>query len=109
MRADLRKAGRLDYALNDFDLSMLLPPDTSIETFRLPIVEIYPGVGEKPYEASCGQIDFNPFAYDVACLGIELANTFQASHVSFVFFFCRSSTCYQFSTFVHLLHSSPRS
>jgi len=85
MRADLRKASRLDYALNNFDMSMLLPPDTSIETFRLPIVEIYPGVGEKPHEALCGQIDFNPFAYDVGCLGIELAYTFQASHFSFLF------------------------
>jgi len=85
MRADLRKAGRLDYALNDFDWSMLLPPDASIETFRLPIAEINPGVWDKPYEALCGQIDFNPFAYDVGCLGIELAYTFQVSRFSFLF------------------------
>ncbi|KIM38158.1 hypothetical protein M413DRAFT_247120 [Hebeloma cylindrosporum] len=77
MRADLRKADLLNYALNDFDLSMLLPSDACLKTFRLPIVEIYPGVWDKPHEAIRGEIDFNPFAYDVGCLGIEFAHTFQ--------------------------------
>jgi len=82
MRTKLRRAGLLDYALNDFDWAMLLPPDACLKTFRLPIVEIYPGVDDKPYEARCGEIDFNPFAYDVGCLGIQFAYTFQVSSFS---------------------------
>jgi hypothetical protein len=77
MRTDLRKAGRLDYAPNDFDLSMLLPPNVCTKAFRLPIAEIHPGAWEKPYEALRGEIDFNPFAYVVGCLGIQFAYTFQ--------------------------------
>ncbi|KIM49863.1 hypothetical protein M413DRAFT_438986 [Hebeloma cylindrosporum] len=77
IRADLRQAGLLNYALNDFDWSMQLPSDASLKSFRLPIVEIYPGVHEKPHEAMRGEIDFNPFAYDVGCLGIRFAYVFQ--------------------------------
>jgi hypothetical protein len=103
MRTDLRRAGLLNYALNDFDWSMLLPPDTPLETFRLPIAEIYPGVFEKPHEAIRGEIDFHPFAYDVGCLGIQFAYTFQVCLFS-LFLHCLL-TGIRHSTSVHPFHS----
>ncbi|KIM38156.1 hypothetical protein M413DRAFT_447921 [Hebeloma cylindrosporum] len=77
MRSDLRRADRLDYALNDFDWSLLLPAEASLKDFRIPISGTYPGVYEKPNEALRGEVDFNPFAYDVGCLGIQFAYTLQ--------------------------------
>jgi hypothetical protein len=107
MRTDLRRADQLDYALNDFDWSLLLPADVSIKTFRLPITETYPGVYEKPYEALRGDVDFNPFAYDVGCLGIQFAYTLQV----FLSSVCSYHTLIgnQCSTFVHPFHSLLRS
>lgn len=54
---DLHKASWLDYALDDFNLTMLLPPDVCTKAFRFLITEI-PGAWEKPYEYLREEIDF---------------------------------------------------
>lgn len=79
LRHVLREEEKLRYALNDFDLSIMFPPDAKIEECRLPFLESYKGVFDKPLEVRHGELDFDPFAYDVACLGIDLAHKFQVS------------------------------
>ncbi|KAF9484827.1 hypothetical protein BDN70DRAFT_849126 [Pholiota conissans] len=76
-RQELRAKGQLVYALTDFNYSLMLPVDTDLRSCRLPIAESYPGVIEKPYGVVHGEVYFNPFAYDVACLGITLSYQFQ--------------------------------
>lgn len=58
------------YALFDFDLSLQLPPDTSLKSCRRPADEAF--IGKKLYHAPDvyeGERHYNPFAFDVACLG----------------------------------------
>ena len=73
----LRAAGLLTYCLFDFDLSLMLPSGKPLSDYRLPIDEAFPGVFYKPHGVEQGQVDFNPFAFDVGCLGIFFCRRFQ--------------------------------
>ncbi|KAI0630179.1 kinase-like domain-containing protein [Trametes polyzona] len=58
------------YALFDFNLSLQLPPGTSLKTCQRPASEGLLGVGlYHPDDIYQGQPYYNPFAYDVGCLG----------------------------------------
>lgn len=61
----------------DFDLAMLLDEKTYGLNPRLPIEKVCFGYESRPYETMHGYVDFDPFKYDVACLGIYFAENFQ--------------------------------
>ncbi|KAI9067542.1 hypothetical protein FKP32DRAFT_1755108 [Trametes sanguinea] len=58
------------YALYDFDLALQLPPETSLRDCRRPSIEAATGKDDYyPADAMQGELDYNPFAFDVGCLG----------------------------------------
>jgi hypothetical protein len=62
--------GLVRYCIIDFNLSLLLPKNVR----RLPCS--YSTVGSsiyQPYDISAGEPDYDPYAFDVACLGGVLA------------------------------------
>jgi hypothetical protein len=73
----LRREGKLIYALIDFDVSLMAPPDIKREDYRLPYGESFIGSGNQPYDTSQGEFDYDPFAYDVGSTGVEFCNHFQ--------------------------------
>ncbi|OJT01669.1 hypothetical protein TRAPUB_7871 [Trametes pubescens] len=58
------------YALFDFDLSIQLPPETPLDSCRRPAEEALQGKQLlQPGDVYQGERHYNPFAFDVACLG----------------------------------------
>ncbi|KAI0070379.1 hypothetical protein K474DRAFT_816925 [Panus rudis PR-1116 ss-1] len=71
-----KRSGTLAYALFDFDLAIQFPEDTSVKDFRIPSEHAFYGwPNYHPRDVYRGQVDYNPFAFDVACLGHLLAAT----------------------------------
>ncbi|CDO75412.1 hypothetical protein BN946_scf184855.g15 [Trametes cinnabarina] len=69
LREYLRSAS-VSYALYDFDCAVQLPPDTSLKDCRRPPLESTIGKPDyHPGDTWQGELDYNPFAFDVACLG----------------------------------------
>ncbi|KAI0332318.1 hypothetical protein GY45DRAFT_1274190 [Cubamyces sp. BRFM 1775] len=69
MRAHYRSPSAL-YALFDFDMALKLPSSTSLKDCRRPAEEAYSGHPEyQPDDVYQGERHYNPFAFDVACLG----------------------------------------
>ncbi|KAH9856663.1 hypothetical protein C2E23DRAFT_940006 [Lenzites betulinus] len=65
-----RRSANVAYALFDFDLSLILPLDTSLTACRRPPLESLSGSYlYRPFDLSLGERHYNPFAFDVACLG----------------------------------------
>ncbi|KAL1942065.1 hypothetical protein VTO73DRAFT_6595 [Trametes versicolor] len=59
-----------EYAIFDFDLSLQLPLDTSLKSCRRPAEEAFTGKRlYHPADVFQGERYYNPFAFDVACLG----------------------------------------
>ncbi|KAH6905096.1 hypothetical protein BKA70DRAFT_506662 [Coprinopsis sp. MPI-PUGE-AT-0042] len=77
LRSPLRSENQLSYAWMDFDVSILVPPTTDRTTFRLPYKESYLGRGPHPYDTTQGELDYDPFAFDVGALGVTFCNAFQ--------------------------------
>ena len=67
----------LRYALNDFNVSLIFPQQTSLEDFRISSYLASWGIDDRPYGVLEGELDFNPFLYDVACLGILFCEELQ--------------------------------
>ncbi len=67
----------LRYALNDFNVSLIFPPEVSLRDFRIPSYLSSWGIDDRPYGVLEGEVDFNPFLYDVGCLGILFCEEFQ--------------------------------
>ncbi|KAF8174273.1 kinase-like domain-containing protein [Pholiota molesta] len=82
-REELRKEGKLSYVLMDFDLSNMVSPDVKKEEYRRPYIESFDGSFNQPYDTRQGEFDYNPFAFDVGCLGVEFCNYYQhyAPHI----------------------------
>ncbi|KAI0332328.1 hypothetical protein GY45DRAFT_1274204 [Cubamyces sp. BRFM 1775] len=58
------------YALLDFDLSLQLPLEASLRDCRRPAPEALIGKSDyHPFDIHQGERHYNPFAFDVACLG----------------------------------------
>lgn len=58
------------YCIFDFDTSIQLPPDTCLREARRPARESRITVSPfQPADIDLGEHAYNPFAYDVACLG----------------------------------------
>ncbi|CDO75410.1 hypothetical protein BN946_scf184855.g13 [Trametes cinnabarina] len=65
-----RRNSSVSYALHDFDLALQMPPETSLKDCRRPSIEAW--IGKclyHPTDAWQGEVDYNPFAFDVGCLG----------------------------------------
>lgn len=71
--------GHLSYALIDFDLSIMLAPDIQKEVFRLPRQEAWAGTYCHS-DILQGELDYNPFAYDVGTLGSVFCESYQVSN-----------------------------
>jgi hypothetical protein len=69
LRATLRQDSRLQYALFDFDISIMFKPDSTPAERRLPSKFSWHGGYHQPYDTSQGELDYDPFAIDVACMG----------------------------------------
>ena len=79
MRKDLRRKALLRYALIDYDCSLLIPPGptTSVKNCRIDYRASYYGTFLRPADTAQGEYCYNPFAFDVASLGILFCNRFQ--------------------------------
>ncbi|KAI0363342.1 hypothetical protein BV20DRAFT_958483, partial [Pilatotrama ljubarskyi] len=65
-----RRAGEASYCLYDFNLSIQLPLDTSLRDCRRPAIEsMITQASIQPKDIMLGEHVYNPFAFDVACLG----------------------------------------
>ncbi|KAF8908488.1 kinase-like domain-containing protein [Gymnopilus junonius] len=80
MHFELEEDGKLLYALFDFDRAIMLDVETYGENPMLPICLVDRGFFVPPYERLLGYPDFDPFKYDVACLGIYFDRIF-ASYI----------------------------
>ena len=58
----------------------MLPTGNPLRVYRLPIIEAFSGVPFKPWGVEEAQLDFNPFAYDVGCLGTLFCLYFQVRY-----------------------------
>ncbi|KAJ3531947.1 hypothetical protein NMY22_g7952 [Coprinellus aureogranulatus] len=54
----------------DFDIAIVFPPEAERSACRLPSEMSYHGSYPQPDDASQGEPDYDPFAFDVACLGL---------------------------------------
>ncbi|KAI0355651.1 kinase-like protein [Trametes cingulata] len=73
----LRDATGVVFCLADFDLSLQVPRDTSLRNCRRSSDESRCGFPLfHPYDTLLGEPYYNPFAYDVACLGKLLIYSF---------------------------------
>ncbi|GJJ07972.1 hypothetical protein Clacol_002179 [Clathrus columnatus] len=74
MRSELRDAGRLTYALFDFDLLLMLPSNDcrlpSGRSFEVLLIIL-------PYDVAQGELDYDPYKFEMCCLGIVLCQMFQ--------------------------------
>ncbi|KAF8968979.1 kinase-like domain-containing protein [Flammula alnicola] len=77
VRSDLRSKGLLLYAVFDFDISIMVPPQVLKEEYRLPYQLSWWGTFNQPHDTAQGEFDYNPFSYDVGMLGVEFCNRFQ--------------------------------
>ncbi|KAI0363330.1 hypothetical protein BV20DRAFT_1066263 [Pilatotrama ljubarskyi] len=70
IREYIQTSDEVAYALFDFDLSVQFPLDTDIRSARRPSREAFRGAPiYHPSDVWCGPPGYNPFAFDVACLG----------------------------------------
>ncbi|KAF8872321.1 hypothetical protein CPB84DRAFT_1799794 [Gymnopilus junonius] len=67
---------KLRYAFFDFDRAIMLDEETYGQNPRLPIHIVDRGFYVPPAERLLGHRDFDPFKYDVACLGIYFDRVF---------------------------------
>jgi hypothetical protein len=78
-REDLRRQGKLSYALMDFDISIMVPGNIRKEQYRRPYLDSFVGSGSHPFDTTQGEFDYNPFAYDVGNMGVEFCRQYQVS------------------------------
>ncbi|CAA7268456.1 unnamed protein product [Cyclocybe aegerita] len=76
-RVKLRSAGNLSYAIFDFDVSVMVPPDVEKSEFRLPYKMSWCGSYNHPFDTAQGEFDYDPFAYDVGTMGREFCQEYQ--------------------------------
>ncbi|KAG6886681.1 hypothetical protein C0995_005905 [Termitomyces sp. Mi166 len=77
-RWTLRSQGKSTYALHDFDGSTMFPPSMSLDECRLPSSVSYNTLYDQvPGDTLQGELDFNPFAFDVGMLGVMFCQEFQ--------------------------------
>lgn len=77
MRNTLRRDGHLVYAIIDFDFSMIFPLTGTRDKCRIPTYLSWDGTGNQPDDTRQGKLDYNPFVFDVGCLGTPFCEEFQ--------------------------------
>lgn len=85
VREQLRSA-KATFCLFDYDLSVQLPHDTPLDMCRRPIEEANRGTPKfHPPGCELGPVDYNPFAFDVGCLGMMFLYHFSVRPTSIHF------------------------
>jgi hypothetical protein len=74
---ELRRRDAVLYAHIDFDISIMFEPESTPAERRLPWVLSREGPWVYAYDTRQGELDYDPFAYDVACLGELFCVEFQ--------------------------------
>ena len=75
--SEYRRTSRILYCLFDFNLSVQFPLETPLHKCRLVAdTVVFPTTPCAPWQMLLGAYDYDPFAYDVACLG----NMFRARY-----------------------------
>ncbi|GJJ07951.1 hypothetical protein Clacol_002158 [Clathrus columnatus] len=74
MRPKLLSEGRLMYGLFDFDLALMLPSTECCLPSRQSFFVMSIGV---PFDTSHGELDYDPYKFEMGCLGIVLCQMFQ--------------------------------
>ncbi|KAF9237119.1 hypothetical protein BU15DRAFT_49181 [Melanogaster broomeanus] len=77
LRPSLRSQGLLYYALMDFDFSAMFPLDSKPLERRLPAKESFIMYCSRARDTEQGELDYDPFAFDVASLGEYFCEKFQ--------------------------------
>jgi hypothetical protein len=77
MRQKLRSDGHLIYAICDFDIAIMFPSTTTPAERRLPSNLSWDGGFNQPHDTKQGELDYDPFVFDVGCLGVLFCREFQ--------------------------------
>lgn len=71
LKVHIRSSNDLAFCLFDYDHAIQLPPDTSLKQCCRPSEEGHRGSPEyHPSDLSSAEPTYNPFAFDVGCLGM---------------------------------------
>lgn len=76
-REKLRESELVEYALFDYGYSAILPKSTDVKTCRHPHEDIWYATYNELNDVMQGEYDYNPFAFDVGCLGHLFCEDFQ--------------------------------
>ncbi|KAF9018075.1 hypothetical protein BDZ89DRAFT_1074198 [Hymenopellis radicata] len=77
LRSAMRKDGRMKYVLFDFNLALMFPASATHASCRLPVKGGFFASLNAPTDLSQGEYDYEPFAFDVGCLGMMFRRVFQ--------------------------------
>jgi hypothetical protein len=77
LRQASRREGRLVYAMFDFDVSFIFPSSSTLEQRRLPYHLSWWGTFSPLHDTAQGELDYDPFAFDVGVLGVLFCHNFQ--------------------------------
>jgi len=55
----------------------MFPPTSTTVERRLPYNLSWDGTMNQPHDTSQGELDYDPFAFDVGCLGVLFCQKFQ--------------------------------
>lgn len=83
-RKQLRHEKRALYALFDFDCAVMFPRTSTPAERRLPGRDSFICGGNFSYDTAQGELDYDPFAYDVAALGQFFCQEFQVCNFSLI-------------------------
>ncbi|KAI0780017.1 kinase-like domain-containing protein [Fomes fomentarius] len=86
------------FCLMDFDLAIQLPLDVSLKGCRRPLQEAFRGSPQyHPSDYSLAQPEYNPFAFDVGCLGMVFICYFAEAFSKAP---CLAALCAKMTTYV---------
>ncbi|KAI0780213.1 kinase-like domain-containing protein [Fomes fomentarius] len=86
------------FCLIDFDLAIQLPRDVSVKGCRRPSHEAFCGSAQyHPSDCSLGEPEYNPFAFDVGCLGMLFIYHFAEAFPKVP---CLAALCAKMTTYV---------
>ena len=77
LRKKLRNGGQLVYAIFDFDIAIMFSSSATVAERRLPSHLSWDGGSNQPHDTTQGELDYDPFAFDVSCLGVLFCDQFQ--------------------------------
>jgi hypothetical protein len=77
LRGPLRRVGKIVYVLVDFNISIQFPQSSTPAERRLPPEFSWCGPYARPADTDQGELDYDPFAFDVGCLGVLFWDNFK--------------------------------